>query len=430
MSADPESRAVLTPPTRQEPDASRPCRHCGAHLSHLFVDLRMSPVSNALREPEAWNTSEVTYPLRAWICSECLLVQLEVFESPEAIFDDDYAYFSSYSDSLLEHSERYVEAMSERFRLGPGKTVVELASNDGYLLQYFLPKGVRVLGVEPSGNVAAAAMDKGIETIVEFFGVDLARRMRAEGTRADLITANNVLAHVPDLNDFVSGMKILLAEGGVVTAEFPHLMRLIEGNQFDTIYHEHFCYFSFHTVQRVFSAHGLTLFDVEELPTHGGSLRIFGRHADETTEPVTDRVSGLLDVERSRGLDRLESYLGFNEQVEATKRDLLRFLIDAKENGKTVAGYGAPAKASTLLNYCGVGTDLVAYTVDRSHRKQGRYIPGVHVPIHAPEMLMETKPDYVLIFAWNLKDEIMSSMSEVSGWGGRFVVPIPRLQIL
>lgn len=430
MSAEALRTRSATSPDAPPLAVQRPCRHCGAQLSHLFVDLGMSPVSNALREPEQWNTPETTFPLRAWVCGECLLVQLEVFETREAIFDDDYAYFSSYSDSLLEHSERYVAAMTERFGLGPGKTVVELASNDGYLLQYFRPRGVRVLGVEPSGNVAAAAVEKGIETLVEFFGADLARRLSGDGVQADLITANNVLAHVPDLNDFVSGMKVLLARDGVITVEFPHLMRLMEGNQFDTIYHEHFSYFSFGTVQRVFGAHGLTLFDVEELPTHGGSLRIYARHEEDGSRPVSPRVGDLLDAERARGLDRLDTYVGFGDRVAATKRSLLRFLIEAKEAGKRVAGYGAPAKATTLLNYCGVRTDLIPYTVDRSHRKQGRYLPGVHVPIHAPDRLLEDRPDYVLLFVWNLQEEIVSSMPEVREWGGRFVVPIPAVRVL
>ena len=373
---------------------------------------------------------EPFYPLHAWACTSCFLVQLEQFEPRERIFGGDYAYFSSYSDSWLAHCRAYTEAMIARFGYGAKSLVVEIASNDGYLLQYFAQRGVPVLGIEPAANVARAAEAKGIPTRIEFFGTETAKRLAAEGRRADLLLGNNVLAHVPDLNDFVRGMKGLLAPGGVITMEFPHLLRLVAETQFDTIYHEHFSYFSFRTAQRVFAAHGLVLFDVEQLPTHGGSLRIYGRHADDASKPVSDRVAALLAAERDAGLERPGTYAAFAEQVKATKRALLRFLIDAKESGKRVAGYGAPAKGNTLLNYCGVRSDLLEYTVDRSPHKQGLFLPGTHIPIHAPERIAETRPDYVLILPWNLKDEITAQMAHVRSWGGRFVVPIPRATVL
>jgi len=413
------------------PDA-RPgltCRFCGAPLSRVFVDLGVQPLANSYLEPADLGKAEPFFPLCVFVCGECLLVQLPEEEKPEAIFSD-YAYFSSYSESWLRHAEAYARAMIERFGFGPGHQVVEIASNDGYLLRWFAECGIPVLGVEPAANVAEAARAAGIPTVVRFFGESTARELVAEGSRADLLVGNNVLAHVPDLNDFVAGLKILLAPTGVLTMEFPHLLRLMAEDQFDTIYHEHYSYFSFATVQKVFAAHGLTLFDVEELPTHGGSLRIYVRHDADASKPVGERVGDLLAREAAAGLARLETYGSFAERVRGVKRGLLRFLIQAKEEGRSVAAYGAPAKGNTLLNYCGVRTDFVDYTVDRSPHKQGRYLPGTRIPIHGPDRLRETRPDYVLILPWNLKEEIMGQMADVRSWGGRFVVAIPEVQVL
>jgi 2-polyprenyl-3-methyl-5-hydroxy-6-metoxy-1,4-benzoquinol methylase len=405
------------------------CRFCGAALKLSFADLGMSPPSNSYLEAEELNRVERFYPLHAWVCEKCFLVQLEEFETPEQIFSD-YAYFSSYSDSWLAHAKAYAEAMVRRFGLGKASFVIEIASNDGYLLQYFVAQGVSVLGIEPAANVAAVAEKKGVPTLVKFFGTKTAGELAAAGRKADLIAGNNVLAHVPDLNDFVRGMGALLKQGGVVTMEFPHLLRLMQENQFDTIYHEHFSYISFVVAERVFAAHGLTLFDVDEIPTHGGSLRIYARHTANAALPVSHKVVQLREREHAAGLERAETYHSFAEQVKATKRGLLKFLIGAKEAGKRVAGYGAPAKGNTLLNYCGVRSDLLEYTVDRSPHKQGRFLPGVHIPIHAPERIMESRPDYLLILPWNLKDEIMGQMACIRSWGGQFVVPIPGVQVL
>ncbi|MEM9593556.1 MAG: class I SAM-dependent methyltransferase [Acidobacteriota bacterium] len=411
------------------------CRFCAHPLVHTFVDLGMSPLANSYRGPEERQSPETFYPLHTYVCSKCFLVQLPEVQSPEAIFSD-YAYFSSYSDSWLRHAEGYVESMVERFGFDGDSRVVEVASNDGYLLQYFHRRGVPVLGIEPAANVAEAAREKGIETLVEFFGTDLARRLRSEGLGetgrgADLILGNNVLAHTPYLNDFVAGLAILLAEDGVVTLEFPHLVQLMAENQFDTIYHEHFSYFSFSAVTRVLEHHGLEVFDVDELPTHGGSLRVYARHPSRPgAEPVSASVADLLDRERDLGLLDLEAYRHFAEKVRATKRKLLQFLLTAKNEGKTVVGYGAPAKGNTLLNYCGVRTDLLDYTVDRSPHKQGHTLPGVGIPIHHPDRIRETRPDYVLILPWNLRHEIMEQMADVREWGGRFVVAIPEVTVL
>jgi 2-polyprenyl-3-methyl-5-hydroxy-6-metoxy-1,4-benzoquinol methylase len=409
--------------------SSRTCRFCRAPLSRSFADLGMSPLSNAFLRPEQLNRMEKFYPLHAWVCESCFLVQLEEFESPETIFSD-YAYFSSYSDTWLKHAAEYTAAMIERFGYDSSSQVIEIASNDGYLLQYFAKRGIPVLGIEPAANVARVAQEKGIPTLVRFFSTELAKELAVADRQADLLLGNNVLAHVPDLNDFVRGMAVLLKPEGVITMEFPHLLRLMAENQFDTIYHEHFSYFSFLTAEKVFAAHGITLFDVEEIPTHGGSLRIFGRHAGDGTKPVSPRVEKLRQAERDAGLDHPETYTVFAERIKATKRDLLKFLIDAKERGKKVVGYGAPAKGNTLLNYCGVRTDLLEYTVDRSPHKQGLFLPGVHIPIHHPDRIAETRPDYVLILPWNLKEEIMEQMPHVRSWGGKFVVPIPGVQVL
>ena len=405
------------------------CRFCGTRLRRTFVDLGMSPLCQTHIAPEQLNHMEPFYPLRAYVCHECFLVQLDEYVAPGEIFSD-YAYFSSYSDSWVEHARRYAEAMTRRFRLSAQSRVVEIASNDGSLLQHFVRLGIPVLGVEPAANVAKVAVEKGIPTTVRFFGQKTARDIAQEAGQADLLLGNNVLAHVPGLNDFVAGMKILLKPQGVITMEFPHLYRLMERNQFDTIYHEHFSYFSLYTVEKVFAAHGLTIFDVAEIETHGGSLRIFARHADNVALPVEASVAALRQRELDEGFTRLETYAAFAEQVRETKRAILEFLIGAKRAGKTVVGYGAPGKGNTLLNYCGIRQDFLDYTVDRSPYKQGKFTPGTRIPILAPERIRETRPDYVFILPWNLLDEIAGQMSYIREWGGKFVVPIPKLRVL
>jgi SAM-dependent methyltransferase len=414
-------------PSPQPEVASTPCRFCGTVLRHSFVDLGVQPPANYYVRPEDAGNAERFYPLHAYVCESCLLVQLEAFQTPDQLFGD-YAYFSSYSESWVRHAERYAEAMIPRLGLGADSRVVEIASNDGYLLQHFKSRGVPVLGVEPAANVAAAAEAKGIPSLVRFFGVETARAMRAAGQSADLLLGNNVLAHVPDLNDFVSGMAMILKPDGTLTMEFPHLLQLIANVQFDTIYHEHFSYFSLHTVERVFARHGIELFDVEELPTHGGSLRIYGRHRGHGT--VGTAVAAVKATERAAGLDRLDGYKGFAETVARTKRSLLSFLIAAKAEGKRVVGYGAPAKGNTLLNFCGVRGDFLDYTVDASPHKQGLALPGTRIPIHAPDRIFKTRPDYVLILPWNLADEITRQMDGIRAWGGRFVVPVPEARVL
>jgi SAM-dependent methyltransferase len=405
------------------------CRFCGMTLRHTFVDLGMSPPCQTHIELHQLNHMEAFYPLHAYVCHKCFLVQLEEYVSPKDIFTE-YAYFSSYSDSWVAHAKRYVDLVTERFGLNKTKKVMELASNDGYLLQHFVKLGIPVLGIEPAANVAKVAIEKGIPTTVRFFGVQSAREILRENGHADLLLGNNVLAHVPDLNDFVGGMKIVLAPRGVITMEFPHLMRLMADNQFDTIYHEHFSYFSFITVEQVFAAHGITLFDVEELATHGGSLRIYGSHADDASKPVGPRVAELHTREMQAGFNRIEHYSSFGEQVMETKRKVLECLIDIKRQGKRIAGYGAPGKGNTLLNYCGIRTDFLDYTVDRNPYKQGKYTPGTHIPIHSPEKIRETRPDYVFILPWNLKDEVTQQLHYIRDWGGRFIVPIPTVAVL
>lgn len=406
------------------------CRACGTPLTHSFCDLGMSPLSNANVRAEKLQAAEMFYPLHAYVCEHCWLVQLPEHETPQAIFAQDYAYFSSYSDSWLAHSRAYTELMCRRFGYDSASQVVEIASNDGYLLQYFAERGVPVLGIEPAENCAKAAVDRGIPTRVKFFGVDTARVLLAEGLSADLLLGNNVLAHVPDLNDFVAGLVILLEADGVVTMEFPHLLQLMLHNQFDTIYHEHYSYFSLLAVERVFANHGLTLFDVEELPTHGGSLRIYVRHAADASKPVSDAVTALHTREQQEGLDALPAYQAFTARVQETKFKLLEFLIGARRAGRKVWGYGAPAKGNTLLNYCGIRGDLIEATVDRSPHKQGLFLPGTHIPIYAPEAIDSARPDYLLILPWNLRDEIVPQMARIRDWGGRFVVPIPEVQVL
>ncbi len=405
------------------------CRFCGTPLETTFVDLGMSPPCQTHIEPHQLNQMERFYPLHVWVCGECFLVQLEEFIAPDEIFSD-YAYFSSYSDSWVEHARRYCEDMTRRFSLGSTSRVVEIASNDGYLLRHFVRAGIPCLGVEPAANVARVAVEKGIPTVVRFFGRQTARAIADEHGQPDLLLGNNVLAHVPDLNDFVGGMKLLLKPGGVITMEFPHLQRLMEGNQFDTIYHEHFSYLSLSTVQRVFRRHGLELFDVEEIPTHGGSLRIFAGHKADGAHSLSTRVTALIDREQAMGFDRLETYTRFAPQVMETKRALLHFLIGAKRAGKKIVGYGAPGKGNTLLNYCGIRQDFLDFTVDRSPHKQGRYTPGTHIPILDTSAIQEARPDYILILPWNLREEIAAQHAYVSDWGGRFVVPIPGVEVL
>jgi len=404
------------------------CRFCHTGLQRTFVDLGMSPLCESFLTREQLNQMEPFYPLHAYVCEECFLVQVEEYVGPEQIFSE-YAYFSSYSRAWLEHAKSYTDMIVSRLGLDHTSQVIELGSNDGYLLQYFMARGIRVLGVEPAGNVAAAAIAKGVPSTTRLFGLETAQELLAGGHHPDLIVGNNVLAQVADLNGFVAGMKKLLNPGGVITMEFPHLLRLMDENQFDTIYHEHFSYFSLMSAERIFTAHGLTLFDVEEMWTHGGSLRIYARHQEDEARPVGARVRALLAREKAVGLDRPERYAAFAEQVRETKWRLLEFLIGAKRRGKSIAGYGAPGKGNTLLNYCGIRTDFLDYTVDRNPYKHGRFTPGTHIPIHPPEKILETRPDYVLILPWNLKDEIMEQMSAVQAWGGQFVVPIPDVKV-
>jgi len=405
------------------------CRFCGGSLEHVFADLGVSPLANSYVSPERLGTAQPFLPLCARVCSNCFLVQLEEHEgTPDALFSD-YAYFSSYSTTWLEHMQAYAAQMVERFALGPANTVVEVASNDGYLLKYFIDAGVRVLGIEPAANVAAVAEAAGIPTLVQFFGRETASELEQEHA-ADLLIGNNVLAHVPDINDFVGGLQLLLKPTGIITMEFPHLMRLVDETQFDTIYHEHFSYFSLSVVDRIFTSHGLQVFDVEEVPTHGGSLRIFARHLDNAAEPVRERVAALLAREQAAGYGDLKLYLEFAERVKRSKRAILAFFIDAKEQGLSIAAYGAPAKGNTLLNYCGIGTDFIDYTVDRNPRKQGHYLPGSRIPIMAPAEIERTRPDYLFILPWNLKDEIIDQMQVIRDWGGRFVVRTPELVVV
>ena|SRR5882672_1056012 len=404
------------------------CRFCGERLRHSLVDLGMSPLCESYVSPEKANQMEAFYPLHVYVCDKCFLAQLEQYVSVEEIFNE-YAYFSSYSDSWLAHAKRYTEAMIERLRLDKGSTVMELASNDGYLLQYFVQKGISAIGVEPAANVAAVAEKKGVPTVVKFFGRETAKELAAKYGQVDLLIGNNVLAQVPDINDFVGGMKTMLKPNGIVTMEFPHLMRLMAENQFDTIYHEHFSYFSYMAAEKIFEHHGLTLFDVEELPTHGGSLRIYARRSEAKDMLETERSREMKKRERDAGFGRIETYRNFEEQVKETKRKLLAFLIEAKRDGKSVAGYGAPGKGNTLLNYCGIRTDFIDYTVDRNPYKQGKFLPGTHIPIFHPDRILETKPDYLFILPWNFKDEIMQQMAGIRKWGGKFVVPIPEVRV-
>jgi hypothetical protein len=418
---------TLAPEIQQQSTTKR-CRFCNADLRRTFVDLGMSPLCQTCPAPAELNRGEVYYPLKVYVCEKCFLVQLEQFESPDNIFAE-YAYFSSYSESWLKHAENYCNSMITNLGLNRDSFVVEVASNDGYLLQYMVKQGVPVLGIEPAANVAEVAVEKGIPTLTKFFGRHVAEELVAEGCKADLIIGNNVLAQVPDLNDFVEGLAILLKAAGILTLEFPHLQRLIERNEFDTIYHEHFSYFSLLTTVRILEAHRLKVFDVEELTTHGGSLRVFACRTENQARAIQPNVSKLIADEVRAGLASAEGYEGFGRQVKQTKSALVEFLLMAAREGKKVAGYGAPGKSATLLHYCGIGKDWIEYTVDRSHYKQGRFLPGSRIPIYHPDRIRETKPDYVVILPWNLKDEIMEQMHFIREWGGRFVVPIPKLAI-
>ncbi len=426
---DVEQMPTAIPTSHQETPAmnslGKPCRFCGSAQRRTFVDLGMSPLCESYPAPADLNRGEVYYPLHVYVCEQCFLVQLEEYESAANIFTE-YAYFSSYSDSWLKHAENYCEKMIAQLGLNNQSSVVEVASNDGYLLQYFVRRGIPALGIEPAANVAKAANAKGVPTLVRFFGTQVARELAEEGHRADLVLGNNVLAQVPDLNDFVEGLRILMKPSGVLTLEFPHLLRLMECNEFDTIYHEHFSYFSMLTTARILGGHGLKVFDVEELNTHGGSLRIYACSVDDRGRTVQPSVGKVLQDEEGAGLSELQGYESFARQVKKTKWALLDLLIQAAREGKRVAGYGAPGKSATLLNCCGIGKDLIEYTVDRSPYKQGRFLPGTRIPIYHPDRIRETRPDYVIILPWNLKDEIMAQLRFIRDWGGCFIVPIPE----
>jgi len=404
------------------------CRFCNNPLTHEFIDLINAPPSNSFLTKEQLNKPEVFYPLKLFVCDKCFLVQIEEYKKSGEIFNHDYVYFSSFSTTWLDHARKYVDIITDRLQLDDRSNIIEIASNDGYLLQYFLKKQIPCLGIEPSANTAQAAREKGIDTLEEFFGTGLAEKLSQKGKKADLIIGNNVIAHVPDINDFVKGLKIALKSGGVITMEFPHLMRLIEQNQFDTIYHEHFSYLSFHTVRWIFSEHGLVLFDVEELTTHGGSLRIYARHDDDDSKPVMPKVAALVEKETARGMLKLDYYLDFQQKAGKVKYALLSFLMEQKKAGKKVAAYGAAAKGNTLLNYCGVKKDLIEFVVDASPHKQGKFLPGSHIPVVKEDEISKLKPDYILILPWNIKDEIMEQLSYMRKWGGKFVTAVPNLK--
>ncbi len=405
------------------------CRFCGTELKHTFVDLGMSPLCESYLSENELNRMEPFYPLHLFVCDNCFLVQIQEYVNPENIFSE-YAYFSSYSKSWLEHAKNYCEKMIRKFNFGADSFVVELASNDGYLLQYFVEKNIPVLGIEPAANVAKVAQSKNVNTLVEFFTEDLAKKVANDYGKADLIIGNNVLAQVPDLNDFIKGVKILLAPHGVATFEFPHLVQLVKQRQFDTIYHEHFSYFSFFTIDKILNNHRLKIFDVEELPTHGGSLRIYACHADDSSKPISENVSLLKNKETEEGITSLEYYSGFQEDIFRLKREILEFFINAKNENKKICGYGAPGKGNTLLNFCGIRTDFLEFTVDKNPYKQGRFLPGTHISVYPPEKISEHKPDYIFILPWNLKDEIINQLRYAREWGAKFVIPIPRIEIL
>jgi 2-polyprenyl-3-methyl-5-hydroxy-6-metoxy-1,4-benzoquinol methylase len=406
------------------------CRFCKTELEHVFIDLFNSPPSNSFLTKEQLNEPEAFYPLKVYTCSNCFLVQIDEYKKSDAIFNNEYVYYSSYSSSWLAHAKRYVELMTERFGLNKDSQVIEIASNDGYLLQYFKQKNIPVLGIEPTANTAKVAEEKGIESIVDFFGVRLAKALVSKGIQADVLLGNNVLAHVPDINDFVAGMKIVLKPAGVITMEFPHLMQLIENSQFDTIYHEHFSYLSFYTVKKIFEAQGLEMFDVDELPTHGGSLRIYAKHKEDNSKTISDNVNVLLKKEEDKGMLDLSYYNNFQQKALNIKLALIDFLIKQKKAGKKVVAYGAAAKGNTLLNYCGIKNDLIDFVVDANPHKQNKWLPASHIPVVNEEYLKQTKPDYVVIFPWNLKDEITKQLNYIKGWNAQFVIAIPELQFI
>jgi 2-polyprenyl-3-methyl-5-hydroxy-6-metoxy-1,4-benzoquinol methylase len=401
------------------------CRFCHNKLIHEFIDLGTAPPSNALLTKEQLSDPEVFYPLKLMVCKKCWLVQIDEYKKADTIFNQNYPYFSSYSKTWLDHAEQYVNMIVERLGLNEKSHVIEIASNDGYLLQFFKIKQIPYLGIEPSSNTARIARHKGIETLDVFFGINVAKKLSANGKNADLIIGNNVLAHVPDLNNFVAGLKICLKNNGIITMEVPHLMRLVEEKQFDTIYHEHFSYFSLHTLSSIFEKHELEVFDVEELPTHGGSLRIYARHKTDTNRSKSSCMADLLNKERKRGMQTIEYYNKFQSAVDDVKADILTLFSNIKNNEKTIVAYGAPAKGNTLLNFCHIGPDHISYAVDLNPNKQGRYLPGTHLPVYHPDKIKETKPDYLLILPWNLKDEIMKQMAYIREWGGKFIVLNP-----
>jgi 2-polyprenyl-3-methyl-5-hydroxy-6-metoxy-1,4-benzoquinol methylase len=406
------------------------CRFCKTELEHIFIDLVNSPASNSFLTAAQLNEPETFFPLKVYTCHQCFLVQVDEYKKSDAIFDSNYVYFSSFSTSWLQHAKKYTGLMTERFGLGTSSQVIEVASNDGYLLQYFKEKNIPVLGIEPTANTAEAARQKGIDSVVDFFGVRLAKQLAEQNIKADLLLGNNVLAHVPDIVDFVGGMKIILKETGVVTMEFPHLMQLVDNNQFDTIYHEHFSYLSFYTVQKIFASQGLELFDVDEIPTHGGSLRIYAKHREDNSKAISANVAALLQKEADKGLTGLPYYENFQQKALTVKLNLTEFLINQKKAGKKVAAYGAAAKGNTLMNYCGIKNDLVDFVVDANPHKQNKFLPASHIPVVNEAYLKEQKPDYVLILPWNLKDEIVQQLAYIKEWEGKFVVPIPALQII
>lgn len=405
------------------------CRFCQTELKKVFIDLFNSPASNSFLTAEQLNEPELFYPLKVYTCHECFLVQVDEYKKSDSIFDSSYVYFSSYSSSWLAHAKKYVEKMTERFGLNNKSQVVEVASNDGYLLQYFVKKNIPVLGIEPTSNTAEVAKTKGVESVIDFFGIRLAKDLAGQGVKADLLLGNNVLAHVPDIVDFTKGLKILLNKEGVVTMEFPHLVQLIENNQFDTIYHEHFSYLSFTTVTKIFEAAGLTMFDVDEIPTHGGSLRIYAKHQEDRSKEVSVNVNNLLEKENGKGIRELEYYGGFQKRALAVKLSVLEFLQVQKKAGKKVAAYGAAAKGNTLLNYCGVKADLIDFVVDANPHKQNKYLPGSHIPVVNEQYLKEQKPDFVIIFPWNIKEEVKAQLAYINEWNGKFVIAIPQFHI-
>jgi SAM-dependent methyltransferase len=406
------------------------CRFCKTELVNVFIDLVNSPASNSFLTASQLNEPETFYPLKVYTCPACFLVQVDEYKKSDAIFDSNYVYFSSYSTSWLQHAKEYTDLMTDRFGYDENSLVIEVASNDGYLLQYFKQKNIPVLGIEPTANTAAAAKEKGIDSIIEFFGTRLANELTTKNIKADLLLGNNVLAHVPDIVDFVRGIKIILKETGVVTMEFPHLMQLVDNNQFDTIYHEHFSYLSFYTVKEIFASEGLEMFDVDELPTHGGSLRIYAKHQGDTSKAISNKVASLLQKEAAKGMTHLAYYDHFQQKALQVKLDLIGFLIDQKRAGKKVAAYGAAAKGNTMLNYCGIKNDLIEFVVDANPHKQNKFLPASHIPVVNEQYLKDAKPDFVIIFPWNLKEEITKQLSYIKDWRGKFVVAVPHLQIL